>query len=125
MTSGERLLIERACPFWCELPADHDIGEEVRLHRAAVFEIDDRAHVSVAQPHHRPDPAREGQAAPVDIDFRTHGSFTIDEAMQIHHALQAAYQRHDEILRATHARNRNRRTRLKRMIRRCVRRDAG
>lgn len=45
-----QVLATLACPPWCVLAADHEQdGEAGRVHRAAVFDLDGGAYVSVAE----------------------------------------------------------------------------
>jgi hypothetical protein len=100
MVGGQDVVTEQACPVWCELPAGHDADSKLRAHRAAVFDLDDRAHVSVVEVV-----VVRGQdhgvygllPTMIDVEFRVDGSFDEAETWQIHDALQAAYRRRDEI----------------------------
>lgn len=83
------------CPSWCELPADHDIDTDARIPRAAVYQLDDRVHVSVCETANRTDAF---PATTIEIDFVAHGSFSREEALDIERALGAAFERRDEIL---------------------------
>jgi hypothetical protein len=98
MADGHDVLTEQACPSWCERPAGHDVDSTLRGHRAAAFDLDERAHVSVVEvacgQHHG-----VGELAPamIDVEFWVKGTFDDAETRQIHDALQAAYRRRDEI----------------------------
>lgn len=92
-----------ACPDWCELPAGHDAGGGERAHRAAVWELDDRAHVSVVEIVAPGDLERltGGKPLPpteIAVDVHAAATLTNDEAEQLYRALEVAFARRDEIV---------------------------
>jgi hypothetical protein len=48
------------CPYWCELPTDHNLGAHHVAHRAAMWELEDRVEIGVIQVLSE-DPADRGQ----------------------------------------------------------------
>lgn len=95
--SAYQALATLACPRWCELPADHEQDSEAgRVHRAAIFDLDGRAHVSVAEVIF---PGDGFVSTSIDVDFHTNASvFRVDEAERIGQALGAAFRRRGEIV---------------------------